>query len=196
MSAEKRGFDGAYAGTPPWDIGRPQRAFVRLVETNAIEGAVLDVGCGTGENALYLAERGYTVWGIDASPRAIETAERKASARGLRATFLVYDAFELADLGRRFETAIDSGLFHVFSDRKHASAFAAALRTVLRPGGRYYALGFSGREPNHRGPSMTEAEIEAAFADGWEIVAIDGATFETNFESGESPALLASITRL
>jgi len=58
-------FEKAYHGTPPWDIGRPQREFVRLEEAGKISGDVLDVGCGTGENALFLAGCGHAVWGVD-----------------------------------------------------------------------------------------------------------------------------------
>ena len=58
-------FDEAYCGTPNWDIGRAQPVFVSLDEAGEISGDVLDVGCGTGENALFLAEHGHEVWGVD-----------------------------------------------------------------------------------------------------------------------------------
>lgn len=78
------GFEWSYqSGTPPWDIGRPQPAIVRLAERGAINGAVLDVGCGTGENALYLAGLGLEVTGVDAAPTAIASAREKAAARGI-----------------------------------------------------------------------------------------------------------------
>jgi 2-polyprenyl-3-methyl-5-hydroxy-6-metoxy-1,4-benzoquinol methylase len=80
-------FDEAYSGTPPWDIGRPQGEFVRLAESGAIRGDVLDVGCGTGENALYLASLGHVVLGIDAAPHAIEKARKKSEERGIQVTF-------------------------------------------------------------------------------------------------------------
>ena len=195
MGAGETGFDDAYDGTPPWDIGRPQREVVRLAEAGKITGDVLDVGCGTGENALWLADQGYTVCGLDASPRAIEKAERKATERGVDATFLTHDAFDLGALDRRFDTVVDCGLFHVFSGEERVSTYTTELHTVLRPGGRCYVLGFTGREPDHQGPSMTRAEVRAAFADGWTVDTIDEVAFETNFESGESPAWLATVTR-
>ena len=76
-------FEKAYQGEAPWDIGEPQPEIVRLAESGAIEGKVLDIGCGTGENALYLAERGHEVWGIDFIATAIERARDKAQQRGL-----------------------------------------------------------------------------------------------------------------
>ena len=71
-------FNSAYTGTPPWDIGRPQMEFVHLVKANGIQGSVLDVGCGTGEHSLYLAELGHEVWGVDSAPAAINKAKTKA----------------------------------------------------------------------------------------------------------------------
>jgi len=54
-------FDAAYRGTPPWDIGRPQKEFVELMRRGEITGSVLDIGCGTGEQALFFAQEGYDV---------------------------------------------------------------------------------------------------------------------------------------
>ena len=75
-------FESAYLGTPPWDIGRSQPAIMRLAETGQIIGLVLDVGCGTGENVLYLAEHGFLAAGIDGAPTAI----KKARAKPLRSS--------------------------------------------------------------------------------------------------------------
>src|SRR5919199_76783 len=126
-------FETAYAGQAPWDIGRPQKALLAVADR--IAGGVLDVSCGTGENALYFAGRGCTVTGIDFLEEPITRARRKATERGLPATFLVMDALALKDLPEVFDSVIDSGLFHVFSDedRKH---YVEGLASVLRPGGR------------------------------------------------------------
>src|SRR5690242_10007541 len=111
--APRRDFEAAYrAGGTPWDIGRPQPELVALAEAGEIVGDVLDVGCGTGENALYLASLGRRVLGIDAAPTAIEKAKEKAAARGLAVPFLVADALDLGRLRRRFETVVDCGMFH------------------------------------------------------------------------------------
>src|SRR5512137_2900316 len=105
-------FDSAYRGTPPWDIGRPQKEFVDLVRRGEITGSVLDIGCGTGEHALFFAGEGHDVWGIDSAPLAIGKAKEKAAERGLPVQFRVLNALDLAKLGRTFDTATDSGLFH------------------------------------------------------------------------------------
>ncbi len=70
------------------------------------------MGCGTGENALYLAHLGFEVWGIDAAPDAIKKAKEKAKKRGITVNFLVSDALKLQLLQNRFNTVIDCGLFH------------------------------------------------------------------------------------
>lgn len=191
-------FDSAYVDTPPWDIGRPQREFVRLAEAGVIRGAVLDIGCGTGENALHLARLGYEVWGIDLAPTAIEKAKLKATQRGLKANFLVADILDLQKhLRRVFDTIIDSGLFHIFSDGERPK-FRDSLATVLRPQGTYYMLCFSEHEPDWWGGPrrVSQAEIQATFRDGWKINYIRPAKFESNMHPNGGEAWLSSITRL
>jgi cyclopropane fatty-acyl-phospholipid synthase-like methyltransferase len=191
-----RDFDAAYAGIPPWDIGRPQQAYVELVQTGKIRGAVLDVGCGTGEHTLYLAQHGHMVWGVDSSPTAISKAQQKATARGIAITFQVADALQLQALGRTFETVIDSGLFHVFSDEERV-LFVQSLASVLEPGGSYYLLCFSDQESS-AGPGprrVSQAEIYATFSQGWRVEQIRAARFETTIGLGAA-AWLASIRRV
>src|SRR5260370_26234926 len=108
-------WDEAYTASAPapWDIGRPQPAFLRLAEQGLLSGRVLDSGCGTGEHTLLAASGGADAIGIDVSARAIERARAKATARGATARFDVADAPRLADLGLTFDTVIDSGVFHV-----------------------------------------------------------------------------------
>src|SRR6266567_364886 len=161
-------FDAMYEGTPPWDIGRPQGAFVRLEAEGQIRSPVLDVGCGTGENALYLAARGHEVVGVDLVERAIAKASAKAEERGLAVRFEIADALALEGLGRSFATAIDSGVFHVFDDVERAR-YVASLARAVAPGGRYFMLVFSHLEPTDWGGPrrIRREEIEAAFATGW-----------------------------
>jgi cyclopropane fatty-acyl-phospholipid synthase-like methyltransferase len=188
-------FDALYAGTPPWDIGRPQPAFLALAEAGAIRGRVLDVGCGTGEHVLMAAGLGLEATGLDAAPTAIEAARRKARDRGLTARFLVWDARRLAELGERFDTVLDSGLFHVFADEDRPR-FVDGLRAVVRPGGRYLMLCFSERQPGLWGPRrVTQAEIRASFADGWQVDALEPARFAVTIDPGGAHAWLARITR-
>jgi SAM-dependent methyltransferase len=184
-----------YAGTPPWDIGRPQPPFARLAESGAITGRVLDAGCGTGEHVLMAAAAGLDATGIDAAPSAIAAARRKAADRGLSARFVVWDATRLAEFGEQFDTVLDCGLFHVFDDEKR-ERYVDALGAVVRPGGTYLMCCFSDRQPGDWGPRrVRQDEIRAAFSGGWRIESIEAAEFEVNLDPGVALAWLSVITR-
>jgi SAM-dependent methyltransferase len=193
-------WDDSYAGStpPPWDLGRPQPAFVRLAEQGLLTGRVLDVGCGTGEQTLLAASSGAEALGVDVSPLALEQARGKAAARGSTARFEVADALSLTDLGLSFDTVIDCGLFHVFDD-DHRARYVASLASVLRPGGHLYLMCFSDLQPGTFGPRrISQDELRAAFGDGWTILAIQADTFALNpgfFPDTTAQAWLASITR-
>jgi len=188
-------FDALYAGTPPWDIGRPQPAFLALAQEGAIGGRVLDVGCGTGEHVLMAAGLGLDATGVDAAATAIDAARGKARDRGLTARFLVWDALRLAALGELFDTVLDSGLFHVFQDDDRPR-FVDGLRAVIRLGGHYLMLCFSDRQPGVRGPRrVTKAEIRASFDDGWRVDSIEPARFDVTIDPNGALAWLATITR-
>jgi SAM-dependent methyltransferase len=175
-------WDDSYAaGTPaPWDIGRPQPAFVRLAERGLLAGRVLDSGCGTGEQTLLAAAHGADAVGVDVSGLAVRRAREKAAERGVVARFEVGDALRLTDLGLTFDTIIDSGVFHVFDDADRAR-YVTSLASVLRPGGRCYLICFSDRQPGTWGPRrVSQDELRAAFGHGWTVASIEAEAFEVN----------------
>jgi SAM-dependent methyltransferase len=188
-------FEEAYMGTPPWDIGRHQPAFERLADAGAIAVPVLDAGCGTGENALFLAARGLEVVGVDAVPAAVEAARDKARSRGLTVEFVVHDALSLDELGRTFATVIDSGLFHTFDDEERVR-YARALAAVLRPGGLYHVLCFSEHEKGSGGPRrVTQAELYDTFDRApFRVLSIEAERFVANGGPGRQ-AWLATVQR-
>jgi len=188
--------DDLYASTPPWDIGRPQSAFLRLAQAGAIRGRVLDAGCGTGEHALMAAGLGLDATGIDLSATALRFAARKARDQGRTARFLRHDARQLADLGESFDTVLDCGLFHVFGGGDRA-AYVAGLRQVLRPGGRYFMLSFSDQQAGDWGPvhKLTRSAIRDAFADGWHVDSIEASTIDITTDPDGARAWLAAVTR-
>lgn len=194
-------FAAYYAAPrPPWDIGRPQRPFVEAA--GSIAGRVLDCGCGTGDLAVWLAERGGTVTGIDFLPEPLEAARRKAADRGVPATFLQMDARHVAAIPERFDAATDCGLFHTFDDAGRA-AYVAALRELLEPGARFFVLCFSTDEPGTHGPRrVSEGELRESFRDGWAVESIAPARFEVvpgipgaEFSPGGARAWFATIRR-
>lgn len=191
----KAHFGESYRGTPPWDIGRPQPEFVRLADSGAIRGAVLDVGCGTGENAMYFAGLGLATLGLDAIPLAIEKAMRKAEERGSSAEFVVGDALHLEDLKRRFDTITDCGLFHSFTNRERV-LFARSLKSALMRSGTYFMLCFSEKEPDGWGGPrrISKKEIAETFRKGWKIDWIREARMDTNLHKHGGYGWLSSIT--
>jgi cyclopropane fatty-acyl-phospholipid synthase-like methyltransferase len=192
-------FADAYESTPPWDIGRPQPAIVKLAMAGEISGPVLDVGCGTGENALFLASRGLQVVGVDMVPAAVEAARRKAAARGLEAAaeFLLHDALAVDRLGRQFATVLDSGLFHALDDAERLP-FARALAASLAPGGHYFALSFSELEVRPGGPRrVTQADLRATFDRApLRVVSIEPSRMATLLEGSDRHCWLTRVERL
>ncbi|HEY2507393.1 MAG TPA: class I SAM-dependent methyltransferase [Streptosporangiaceae bacterium] len=187
----------------PWDLGRPQPAFVRLADAGLLGGRVLDSGCGSGEQTLLAAEHGADVTGVDIAPTAIATARSKAAARAkaagreLHASFQVADVLNLGQLDAVFDTVIDSGVFHVFDDADRPR-YVASLASVLQAGGICYLMCFSDRQPGTWGPRrVTEQELRDAFAAGWTIDSITADTFDVNPIEGTTvvQAWLAVIRR-
>jgi SAM-dependent methyltransferase len=190
-------WEEAYKTTPPWDIGRPQPAFVELVRTGELrKSTTLDIGCGTGENALFLAENGFSTVAVDLSTRAVDAAKAKASQRKLKVDFRIANALSLDFDSGSFGNVIDSGLFHTFNDSERI-IFANEISRVLVMNGGYFMLCFSEKEPvNWGGPRrITKQEIEATFTRFFKINYIIDAFFATRVHNKGGKAYLTSATK-
>lgn len=178
---------------PPWEIATPQPAVVALADEGSFTGRVLDVGCGTGENSLYLASRGHAVLGVDGAETAVERARAKALERGLEAEFVHSDAFGLTALGQKFDTVLDSAFMHIPGNTADSRrAYTRELAGVLASGGWVRLLEISERSDEH--PSLTRTEIVAAFDDeSWSDIRISDSTYAVH--DGEVHAWLASVRR-
>jgi cyclopropane fatty-acyl-phospholipid synthase-like methyltransferase len=191
-------FESAYAGRAPWDVGKPQA--VLQAAADKVAGSILDAGCGTGENALFFASKGHAVTGIDFLEGPITEAQAKAIERGLSVTFLVRDALKLEEWTERFDSVIDSGLFHVFSDADRVR-YVRGLESVLKPGGRLLLLCFSDQVSGDVGPRrVKKQELHEAFGEGWEIESIELTRFEVRPETralfaGEEPKAWFMVAR-
>jgi ubiquinone/menaquinone biosynthesis C-methylase UbiE len=190
-------WEDAYKTAPPWDVGRPQPAFVELVQAGELsKRRVLDIGCGTGENALYLAENGFSVIGVDLSSRAIAAARKKTAERGLDVDFRAGNALSLDLKDSSFENIIDSGLFHTFNDNDR-TAYVREMARVLVLKGRYFMLCFSEKEPTGWGGPrrITRQEIETAFKPLFSINYIRDSLFATRIHNNGGKAYLTSAVR-
>jgi cyclopropane fatty-acyl-phospholipid synthase-like methyltransferase len=179
-------FDAAYLeGSQPWDIGRAQPELVSLLGASRITGRVIDLGCGTGENAVSYAMAGLEVVGVDGSQEAIRQARDKARTRGVSIRFDVADVLDLGEHLESFDTATDSGVFHVFDDEDRPR-YERSVRGVLHPGGHLFVLCFSELQPGDWGPRrVTQRELRETFTEGWRVESIDAAHLDTKIEDAQ-----------
>jgi SAM-dependent methyltransferase len=191
-------WDASYRDGPaPWDIGRPQPAIVRVASQGGFAGAVVDAGCGTGENTLHVASLGLPVLGVDVAETALAIARAKAGDRGIEAEFAAADAFHLERLGRRFDTVLDCGLFHTF-DGGERTRYVASLASVTSLDATLYVLCFSDDGPDTGPHPVSREELRAAFrpGTGWNVAAIEPDRVQTRFHDDGAPAWLATIKRI
>jgi ubiquinone/menaquinone biosynthesis C-methylase UbiE len=168
-----------------------------LASEGGFAGAVLDAGCGTGENALHVASLGLSVLGVDVAETALAIAREKANERGIEVEFAAADAFQLERLGRRFETVLDCALFHTF-DGDERPRYVASLASVTEHGGTVYVLCFSDAGPDTGPHPISQEELKAAFnpGTGWNVVTIQPDRIQTTFHDVGAPAWLATLKRI
>lgn len=191
-------WDASYHNGPaPWDIARPQPAIVRWASAGGFAGPVLDVGCGTGENALHIAALGFSVLGVDVAQTALAIARNKAVERAIEVGFAAADAFHLERLGRRFNTVLDCGLFHTFNSDERP-LYVASLASVTEHGGNLAVLCFSDQGPGAGPHPVSQQELETAFTagNGWNLGAMAPDRIHTRYHEDGAPAWFVSVKRI
>ncbi len=166
-------FHQRYAtGATPWDTGVPSRELVRAIEAGELPGVtVLELGCGTGTNAIELTRRGYRVTAVDLVELPVEKGREKARKANVTVDFRVGDLTRL-DLGGPYDVLFDAGVYHGMRQRD-LRGFLAALNRVSRPGTRWLSLAGNANEPHPNGPPVvTEAEIRSELSGPFRIVRI------------------------
>ena len=157
----------------PWDSGHPDPHLLAVVEAYGLNsGKALDIGCGTGTNAIWLAGAGFDVLGLDLSPTAIEQAKAKAAAAGSGCRFLTTD-FLVEDVpGGPFDLVYDRGCFHVFDEVDVRARFAARVAELLVPDGVWHSLiGSTDGPPREVGPPRRSlVELAAAVEPHFELL--------------------------
>ena len=192
-------FDALYRGespgegvpamvTPPWDTKAPKENVVAWHEGGWVHGDVLDIGCGLGDNAIYLARQGFNVTGLDISPTALITAERRAKDAGVNVTFAVTDSTKLEGYTDAFDTIVDSGMFHCLDDDAKRSYAAAALRAT-RPGATLLLSCFSDANPSddeRPRPAVSEQTLRDVLGGaGWNIESLEPASRQREIDGSQ-----------
>jgi SAM-dependent methyltransferase len=182
MSAEDH-FRQAYKeGSAPWDIGKPDFNLIQTVTTIPIAPCkALEIGCGTGDNAIWLAQQGFQVVGVDASDIAIEKAKEKAANANAPCTFVVLDFLKSHVEGAPFGFALDRGCFHVFDSDEDRLKFAEQVHRHLEDGGLWLSL-VGSADDEHAGegpPVRTARQIVNAVETYFEILSLASGHFET-----------------
>jgi SAM-dependent methyltransferase len=176
--------EGQFTGPPPWNIGEPQPELAALHREGKFRSDVLDAGCGHAELSLALAADGYTVVGVDLSPTAIAAASSAAQDRGLtNVSFVEADITNLAGYDGRFNTVIDSTLFHSLPVEGR-DGYLRSVHQAAAPGASFYILVFAkGAFPDEMAPKPNEVdedELRDAVSKYWEIDEIRPAAIHAN----------------
>lgn len=194
-----REWDDHYKdGFLPWDTGEPDPLLVGLVDDGTLTpGKTFEVGCGTGTNVRYLAEKGFDVLGVDLAPTAIEQAKAKlAGVAGARVEVMDFLQAPLPDSG--FEFVYDRGCFHVFDDASDQSRFAERVAEALAPGGHWVSLlGSTEGPPREMGPPRRSLrDVANAVEPHLEIVKLEATAFWGDTEREERAWLMVARRRL
>lgn len=158
-------------GNLPWDTGRPSSELQQVLSENGIRPCrVLEIGCGTGTNSVWMAQQGFEVTAIDLAPLAVEQAEERARAAGVTAHFAVADVLHLPELDGPFEFFFDRGCYHAVR-REASDQYAPAVARQLAAGARGLILAGNAREPHDPGPPVvTEDEMRNELGRAFQIL--------------------------
>lgn len=177
----------------PWDSGLISRELRREIEgeslgpgTAIVSGTALEIGCGSGTNAVYLAQRGFAVTAVDVAPKAVEQAEAKARAAGVAVRFVCGD-FARAELAGPFDFVFDRGCYHCVRRAGQLGGYLKALARLTRPGSRLLILAGNADDEQPGGPPKVQAaEILADFEPSARLLRLEAFRFEDAF-SAEGP---------
>jgi|SRR5579859_831803 len=155
-------WNESYAsGQPPWDTGQPEPLLVEFVTSGGVMPTrALEIGVGTGTNAIWLAERGFNVLGVDVSPLAIERAQVKLERRALGCRFAIWDFLVVSPPDGPFQFVFDRGCFHVFDQLDERQRFATQVAAALAPRGLWLSL-IGSTEGEPRATSVRRAGLRA-----------------------------------
>lgn len=180
----KKRFENRYkSGDLPWDIKRPDFNLVNSIKTFEIQpDRALDIGCGTGDNVIWLSMMGFEVTGIDISETAIAMAQKKADANKVSASFYVVDFLSEKVPEKPYDFVFDRGCFHTFDRKKKRKKFAANVSKVLKPSGFWLTLigNYDDGRLDIGPPKRKASEIAKAVEPYFEIISLAQGRFDSN----------------
>lgn len=178
------------SGIPPWETGQPSRELARVIAEQQIKpGRVIELGCGSGINAVWLAQQGFDVTALDFTPLAIDKARQRASAAGVLVRFVLADVLHLAEDFAPFPFFFDRGCYHCVRT-ENARAYLQTLGKITSPGSLGLILAGNAKEPSPPGqgpPVVSAEEIHAELMPAFEIVALREFRFDTSQEIAPAP---------
>jgi SAM-dependent methyltransferase len=183
MSSLRRRFEDRYqTGDLPWDLERPDANLIRSVELFGIKPCnALDIGCGTGDNVLWLAKNGFTATGIDISPKAIEMAQKKSEENSIQADFFTRDILKDTLPNAPFQLIFDRGCFHTFRKKKQQRLFAKQVHHHLEAGGHWLSLigSVDDGRLDEGPPKHTALEVVQAVEPWFEVLSLQQGRFDS-----------------
>ena len=183
-------------GDTPWNTGRPDEELRRiLAEENIRPCRAVELGCGTGTNALWLAQQGFDVTAVDISPLAVERARERASAAGVAVRFLVADVLEPLALSGPFGFFFDRGCYHVVR-RLSVQRYLDTVEHITAPGALALVLAGNARERLDPGPPVvTEEELRTEWGRTFEVVKLREFRFDAELPGGVRPLAWSCLLR-
>ena len=183
MTPEDRFNEYYKEGSAPWDIGKPDFNLIQTVTTTPIAPCkALEIGCGTGDNAIWLSQQHFTVVGVDASEIAIEKARDKAAKTNASCTFAVLNILKSHADGAPFGFAFDRGCFHTVDSPQERQSFAEQINRHLGENGLWLSLIGSADEQrlSEGPPKRTARDIVSAVEPYFEILSLVSSHFEAH----------------
>jgi len=181
----------------PWDTGHPDTYLVRMVSRwPKLAGNVLEIGCGTGSNSIWLAEQGFQVTGLDISSSAIAIAKERAAEKGVDCRLLVDDFFSCPFADAPFTFVFDRGCFHSAAGEEGRAKFVDRVASCLGTGGLWFSLignsdqVFEGKGPPRLSATAIAGSVESAF----EILNLESCLLESRHQA--SPRFWQCLMRL
>ncbi len=186
------------SGTPPWETGQPSLELARVIREEKIEPCrVIDLGCGSGINAVWLAQQGFDVTGVDVTPLAIERARQRADDAGVKVRFVIDDVLKLHETYQPFPFFFDRGCYHAVRD-PDVQAYLSTLERITVPGSLGLVLAGNAREPAPAGqgpPVVSEAELRSELGSRFEVVRLREFRFDAIGHEGRAPLAWSCLLR-